>query len=70
MKTGFVGFKFGVFGTKTRHWIWPVPGRTCVTVGLSPQDRMEMKIDVRKTCATIDVIGTLLSTLPDPTHYG
>lgn len=34
-------------------------------VGISPQDQVEMKIDVRKTCATIDMIGTLLSTRPN-----
>lgn len=39
-------------------------------VGISPQDRVGMKIDVRKICATIDMIGTLLSTRPDSRFHG
>lgn len=34
-------------------------------VGVSPQDEVEMKIDVRMTCATIDMIGMLSSTRPN-----
>lgn len=64
VKQFFFGFKIGVSGTKTRYRIGQCV-EDCVMVGISPQDQVEMKIDVRKTCATINMIGTLLSTRPN-----
>jgi hypothetical protein len=70
---GRVGMKncfcwFQDLGCETRHWIGQGHGtsRKFEPVG----DYGEMKVDARKTCATIDMIGTLLVIRQDPTRHG